>query len=1661
VSERADNGRADAARRQGVLRRLLASTSFAALLIGGGTPAALAQCPTVITGNTTGCVNSAGPLTGIAVTNATVTGDIVNNGTISPNGITVDNQSTINGSINSAGALIGGVSSGGLIAGTAVGIVVGVPAVGVPAIPVGGGVFPPTFAGGITNSGTITINAGGLIHAFGRNTGIAVEQLPTFLGGITNSGTITGALFGINVDAVANGGLALNGSGLTSFDGGITNTGAMVGPGGLHPGASGIGIQVQGVSTFSGGISNAGTITSFATGILVGNVLSFAGGITSTGTISASNVGIWATGNSENGPGGGVFSSGVVNGGLIAARVGIQIGATSASRAAPISSFGGGVANSGTITGNGIGIFVTNVSTFSGGVTNLGTIAGMGIGIASENGSVFLGGITNAGTITGANTGIQVGENSPGVHAVFGPGPHPIAGIGLFAGGVSNGGLISAQNVGIQIGGSGLQVSVSSFAGGVSNSGTISLASQGTGILVAGVSTFAGGITSSGTITGGNVGINVANVGQSGPGGVYNGGLISAGSYGVRIGSAIAFGATNFAVPILLISSFAGGVTNNGAIALGSPGVGTGIFVSGVSTFAGGISNGGTIVGAGVGIRVGAVVTLPTGSGGQIAATSVSTFGGGILNSGTIVGASTGVGISVGGISTFANGITNNGLISSVRTGIQVGTSQSLADQTFAGGVANSGTISAQITGISVTRFATVSGGITNTGTIGVSGVGISVGSVPTFAGGITNAGTISSTNSGILVTSVDTFSNGITNSGTIAARQGISLTHVSNFSGGITNLGAVQGGGTGIWLNFVTSFYGGVTNIGSISVDGVGIRTTNTGTISGGIFNAGTIMGAVGIASENGPLFLGGISNGGSIIATRVGIRAGDNNSRLTGFVASTFSGGISNSGLISATGAAGVGILVSGMPTFLGGISNTGTISAATGIWAAGGPANSENGPGGIFNGNLIVASQAGIRVGFVAPEVRIRLPQSVPSLSYFSGGVSNAGLITVSSGAGIQIDRLSTFAGGITNSGTIAAVTGILLGASVRRFSGAIANSGTISGAGGTAIDVTAAPNAITIDQAGGLIAGAIRLSAFSDTVNITGGAVLGDIIGQGTNGTVNFDPGGGNSFNYANAIAGVNAVNVVSGTLFDNNTIAAATVTVNGGATLAPGLPGTIGSLAINGNLAFQPGAFYLVQVGGGGASIANVTGTASLAGTVQATFAPGAAVNKQYDILHAVSGLGGSTFDGLSTINLSPMITASLSYSGTDVFLDFSAIGLGPDNGSINDQNVSKVIANVFNNNGTLPPGFGTLFGLSNSQLLNALTQLDGEVGAGGGAQAGFHLTNSFLSLMLNGFFGDRSTLGGFGAANAFAPEPQRPPLAASAYAALDQVAGVSPVDSRRTFWGSAYGGQATAAGDAALGSNTTRTSAAGFAAGLDWRATPDTVVGFALAGAGTGWNVGSGLGSGSSDAFQAGIYGTQQFGASYLAAAASYAWYAMSTKRTVTVSGMDTLTADFHANNIGARIEAGHRFVAPWSIAVTPYAAAQAQAFFLPAYSESASSGSGQFALGYAADTATATRAELGSWFDTRALFGDVHLFARLAWAHDWNGDTRATAFFQTLPGASFVVNGAAAPKDVALVTAGAGFRLSPALSISAKFEGEFANAYSSYAGSATFRYGW
>ena len=82
-------------------------------------------------------------------------------------------------------------------------------------------------------------------------------------------------------------------------------------------------------------------------------------------------------------------------------------------------------------------------------------------------------------------------------------------------------------------------------------------------------------------------------------------------------------------------------------------------------------------------------------------------------------------------------------------------------------------------------------------------------------------------------------------------------------------------------------------------------------------------------------------------------------------------------------------------------------------------------------------------------------------------------------------------------------------------------------------------------------------------------------------------------------------------------------------------------------------------------------------------------------------------------------------------------------------------------------------------------------------------------------------------------------------------------------------------------------------------------------------------------------------------------------------------------------------------------------------------------------------------------------------LRGRLAWAHDFVSNPSLSAAFESLPGSSFIVNGAPMPQNSALTSAGAELFITPRLTFLAKFDGEFAPGSQTYAGSGTLRYTW
>jgi uncharacterized protein with beta-barrel porin domain len=426
------------------------------------------------------------------------------------------------------------------------------------------------------------------------------------------------------------------------------------------------------------------------------------------------------------------------------------------------------------------------------------------------------------------------------------------------------------------------------------------------------------------------------------------------------------------------------------------------------------------------------------------------------------------------------------------------------------------------------------------------------------------------------------------------------------------------------------------------------------------------------------------------------------------------------------------------------------------------------------------------------------------------------------------------------------------------------------------------------------------------------------------------------------------------------------------------------------------------------------------------------------------------------------------IQSTLTYDTNNAFLNIS-LSFTPPPGvtlSVNQQNVANALTGFFNRTGSIPVAFAALGAAG-------LTTASGELGTGI-IQSSIMADNLFLNLLLDpsvaGRAGGFATGGGasqFAAdddAQAFAAKRRASPSERDAYAMATKAPSLlvaQPVN-RWSIWGAAYGGSATTEGNTLVGSHDTTSRVYGVVAGADYKVSPNTLLGFALAGGGTSYTLSDGLGRGSSDLFQAGAFGRHNFGPAYVSAALAYGWHDVTTNRTVALAGVDQLQARFQAETFSARFEGGYRFATP-VVGITPYAAAQVISFHLPNYAEQSLVGGGLFALNYASQTTTATRTELGLRSDKSIAMQDavLTLRGRAAWAHDYNPDRAVTAVFQTLPGASFVVNGARGDPDAALVSAGAEMKWLNGFSLMATFEGEFSGNTTSYAGKGVARYTW
>lgn len=777
---------------------------------------------------------------------------------------------------------------------------------------------------------------------------------------------------------------------------------------------------------------------------------------------------------------------------------------------------------------------------------------------------------------------------------------------------------------------------------------------------------------------------------------------------------------------------------------------------------------------------------------------------------------------------------------------------------------------------------------------------------------------------------------------------------------------------------------------------------------------------------------------------------------------------GAINVSGNASVTSANSDGIAVVN-----GSNNNTVTIDAGAVVWS------SAVGAAGLVlsnsSNNIVVIEGT---VGSVAPittGIGIGAGAAGNQVNILSGGL-------VFAGNGSAIDLNGAASGNvINNAGTISSASGAAILGSANQDT--VINSGTIQTSASTAIDLKDGNDVLEL-RAGSNVMGFVKAGNGNDTLRLGGTA-------NGTFDLATFglfsqfqefeviEKTGSSTWTLTGiTMDATAAMNVQAGTLIVDGMMANIATTVSGGTIGGSGMiggltvlsggtvaPGNLGQLAVNGNATFNGGSTYAITVNAAGQSdkIAAVTATLN-GGTIAVTTLTGAYnPSTQYTILSTLNGLTGA-FSAVTLSGYNPQFfTSALSSNGFSVFLT-----LNYNNSAFpvvaQTQN-QKAVAGALSAFGPNLPFLASFAGQSDAQLRYSLDQLSGEA-ATGAQQGAFQFTGQFLGLMLDPFVSGRGGMssGTGDAALGFGPERAALPddIAMAYNKVLGAPAAKAPGFAERwTTWVTAFGGANRTSGDpVVIGSHDLSARAGGVAAGADYHFSRDAIVGFALSGGGTKWDLAQALGGGRSEAVQAGVYTAVRKGPAYFAASLAVANHWMSTDRLAPFGNQ--LTAKFNAQTVGGRIEGGYRFITPVA-GFTPYAAAQVQNFRTPTYTDTDPAASG-FGLTYQGRTASDIRSELGARFDRATLVSPnavLTLRGRAAWAHDWVSDPTLVAAFQALPGASFIVNGAAPAKDAALASAGAELRFSNGVALSAKFDGEFAARSTTYSGTASLRYAW
>jgi outer membrane autotransporter protein len=638
-----------------------------------------------------------------------------------------------------------------------------------------------------------------------------------------------------------------------------------------------------------------------------------------------------------------------------------------------------------------------------------------------------------------------------------------------------------------------------------------------------------------------------------------------------------------------------------------------------------------------------------------------------------------------------------------------------------------------------------------------------------------------------------------------------------------------------------------------------------------------------------------------------------------------------------------------------------------------------------------------------------------------------------------AGTVIGNADSISGNIGNAGTV-----VFEQAGNASFAGDIAALNNTPGAmikrGAGVLTLTGLSSLDWAVETGELVSSAERFGGdaaiasgasftFDQSANATYAGVLSGHGGFNKTGTALLNLTGDSSgFTGTTTIAGGTlAVNGSLGGMLDvlsagrlQGTGTVGNTTVSG--TIAPG--NSIGTINIAGNITFNAGSIYEVEVNAEGQSDRIVaTGTATINGgsvTVLAgsgNYAPQA----QYTILTASGGRTG-TFTGGVASNLA-FLDPSLSYDANNVYLTMIRNNIG-------FAGVGLTANQIATGGGVESLGWGSLLydavvNLSAPQARYAFDQLSGEIHAS--SRTALIEDSRFIRNAVNDRI--RAAFDAVGALGTVSTYDDGKPVTVKANT------------DRFAVWGQGFGSWGHTNGDGNAAPLNRKTG--GFFFGADapvfdtWRF--GAVAGYSR----TSFDVKDRHSSGSSDNYYAGLYGGTAWGDLALRTGAAYTWHDVSTKRSLTFPAFvgGSPKGDYNAATAQMFGELAYGFTAG-SARLEPFA----NLAYVNLRTDGFTEQGGAAALTGAAANTDSTFTTLGLRTSTTFDIGGTTLAAKgvVGWRHAF-GDMAPTATMRFAGGGNdFAIGGVPIARDAAVVEAGLDYAITASATVGVSYGGQF-----------------